>query len=192
MSKKTEAKTTKSEATRAAILAAARQLFADRGYDHTTIRDVAAKAAIDPAMVIRYFRSKDELFARAVEINLKLPDLSTVDPSRIGEALVRHFLILWEGEQRLRGLPLLLRSAASNAYAANKLKEVFVGQVMPALARAGGPVGAPARAGLVSSQLLGLALCRYVLKLPPVVQMSHDDIATNVGRTIQRYVTGAG
>jgi hypothetical protein len=68
---------------------------------------------------------------------------------------------------------------------------VFAAQVMPALRRAGGPEGAATRAGLVSSQLLGLALCRYILKLPPVVQMSHDDIVTHVGRTIQRYVTGA-
>jgi AcrR family transcriptional regulator len=190
MRKKTEAKTTKSAATRAAILAAARQSFAERGYDHTTIRDVAAKAGIDPAMVIRYFKNKDELFARAVAIDLKLPDLSTIDPSRIGETLIRHFLVIWEGENRHRGLPLLLRSAASNAYAANKLREVFAGQVMPALLRAGGPDGAAARAGLVSSQMLGLALCRYILKLPPVVQMSHDEIVRNIGRTIQRYAIG--
>jgi AcrR family transcriptional regulator len=191
MNKKTPVKTTKSEATKAAILAAARRLFAERGYDHTTIRDVAAKADIDPAMVIRYFGSKDDLFVRAVAFDLKLPDLSTADPSRLGETLVRHFLMLWEGENRHRGLPLMLRSAPSNEFAANKAREVFAAQVMPALMRAGGPEGAATRAGLVSSQLLGLALCRYILKLPPVVQMSHDDIVTHVGRTIQRYVTGA-
>jgi AcrR family transcriptional regulator len=191
MSKKNSVKTSKSDLTKAAILTAARQLFAENGYDRTTIRDVAAEAEIDPAMVIRYFGSKDELFALAVVFDLKLPDLGSVDSSRIGETLVRHFLNLWEGENRHRGLPLLLRSAASNEYAAGKAREVFAGQVLPALARAGGRAGAAERAGLVSSQLLGLAFCRYILKLPPVVAMSQERLVTEVGRTIQRYATGA-
>jgi AcrR family transcriptional regulator len=180
----------KADRTRAAILAAAQKLFAGQGYELTTIRDVAAIAEIDPAMVIRYFGSKDELFARAVVFNLKLPDLSKAERSEIGEALVRHFLSLWEGDNANGAMPILLRSAASNEIAANKLREIFMGQVMPALARVGGKAGVAERAGLVSSQLLGLALCRYVLKLPPVVGLSQDMIIREVGRTIQRYATG--
>ena len=183
-------KPTKSDRTRAAILAAAQKLFAEQGYERTTVRDIAAIAEIDPALVIRYFSSKDELFARVAVFDLKLPDLSKADRSKIGEMLVRHFLSLWEGENANGGLPIMLRSAASNEVAANKLRDVFVGQVMPALARAGGPADVAERAGLVSSQLLGLALCRYVLQLPPVVGLSQDLIIREVGRTIQRYVTG--
>jgi AcrR family transcriptional regulator len=190
MTKKTTAKTKKSEATQAAILAAARQLFAERGYDRTTIRDVAARAEIDPAMVIRYFGSKDDLFVHAADFDLKVPDIGAIDRAKMGEMLIRHFLELWEGENRNKSLPLLLRSAASNEYAARKVREVFASQVLPALARAGATSGAASRAALVSSQLLGLAFLRYVLKLPPVVQMSHDDIVRHVGRTLQRYVTG--
>jgi AcrR family transcriptional regulator len=190
MASKNTAKTGKSERTQAAILAAAGQLFAELGYDRTTIRDVAARAAIDPAMVIRYFGGKEELFARAVVVDLKLPDLSGVARSRIGETLVRHFLGYWESENRHRGLPLLLRSAASNDYAARKVRDVFAGQVVPALARALDPATAAERVGLVSSQLLGLAFCRYVLKLPPVVAMSHELIVREVGATIQRYIEG--
>jgi AcrR family transcriptional regulator len=190
MIQKTPAKTKKSERTQAAILAAAGQLFAEFGYDRTTVRDVAARAGIDPAMVIRYFGGKEELFARALAVDLHLPDLGGVDRARIGETLVRHFLSLWEGENRHRGLPLLLRSAASNDYAARKFREVFMGQVLPALLRAGDPATAAARAGLVSTQLLGLGLCRYVLKLPPVVAMPHEQIVKDVGQTIQRYIAG--
>ena len=183
-------KPTKSDYTRAAILAAAQKLFAGQGYERTTVRDIAAIAEIDPALVIRYFGSKDELFARVAVFDLKLPDLSKIDRSKIGEMLVRHFLSLWEGENAIGGMPIMLRSAASNEVAANKLREVFMGQVLPALSRAGGRSGAAERAGLVSSQLLGLALCRYVLKLPPVVGLSRDTIIREVGQTIQRYATG--
>ena len=60
-------KPTKSARTRSAILDAAQRLFAEHGYDGTTVRDIAAQASIDPAMVIRYFGNKDELFAQAAE-----------------------------------------------------------------------------------------------------------------------------
>ena len=180
---------TKSDRTRAAIIAAAQVVFAAHGYERATVRDIAARAGIDPAMVIRYFGSKDELFARVAVFDLKLPDMSAVDRNLIGEALVRHFLSLWEDDAN-GGLTVLLRSAASNEYAAKKLRDVFTGQVMPTLARLGGTAGAAERAGLVSSQLLGLALCRYVLKLPPVVAMPRESIIKEVGKTIQRYAMG--
>jgi AcrR family transcriptional regulator len=178
---------TKSDRTRAAILAAAETLFAAHGYERTTVRDIAAGAGIDPSMVIRYFGSKDQLFARVAEPDLRLPDLGAVERALIGETLVRHFLSVWEGEG---GLAILLRSAASNKHAAAKLREVFKAQVMPALARAGGKRSAAERAGLVASQMLGLALCRYVLKLPPVAGMPRDVIIREVGKTLQRYATG--
>jgi len=180
---------TKSDRTRAAIVAAAREVFAARGYEQATVRDIAARADIDPAMVIRYFGSKDALFARVAVFDLKLRDFKAGASNRIGEALVRHFLSQWEDNPN-GGLTVLVRSAASNEHAAEKLRAVFVDQVVPALARVGGTAGAAERAGLVSSQLLGLALCRYVLKLPPVVAMPRESIIKEIGKTIQRYVTG--
>src|SRR5262245_24774569 len=92
---------TKSDRTRAAILASAATLFAAHGYERTTVRDIAAGAGIDPSMVIRYFGSKDELFARVAEPDLRLPDLRTVAHAQIGETLVRHFLSVWEDESGL-------------------------------------------------------------------------------------------
>ena len=180
----------KSDRTRAAILAAAQQLFAGHGYERTTVREIAARAKIDPALVIRYFGSKDELFARVAVFNLKLPDLSKADRSKVGEMLVRHFLSLWEGENANGGLTILYRSAASNKFAANKLREIFATQVLPAVAKIGGLNGAADRAGLIASQLLGLAFCRYVVKFPPVVGLSQEQIVKEIGRTVQRYATG--
>ena len=183
-------KTSKSERTRSEILAAARHLFAELGYDGASIRDVAARASIDPAMVIRYFRSKDELFARAASIDLKLPALDGVEPGRIGDMLIRRFLDVWESGGAIGGMTVLLRSAASNEFAAERMGEVFAAQVMPVVGSIGNRADANRRAGLISSQLLGLAMCRYILKLPPVMAMSRDDITALVGPTLQRYATG--
>ena len=182
--------TPKSIRTREAIETAARDLFMANGFDRTTVREIAARAGIDASMIIRYFGSKDALFARVAAIDLQLPDLSEADPGTIGETLVRHFLDQWEGEQSPGGLPILLRSAASNPEAAERLRDLFRVQVFPAVARLGPASDAPMRAGLVASQLLGLAMARYVLCLPPVVGMSRDRIARAVGETVQRYATG--
>jgi len=178
----------KSQRTRASILEAARDLFAAEGYERATVRDVAARAEVDPALVMRYFGSKDGLFARAADFDLRLPDLSDMDRTSLGPALVRHFLNVWEGPGSNGGMTILLRSAASNPLAAEKLHEVFAGQVLPALARASGTPDAAERAGLVASQLLGLALGRYVLKLPPLVALPAERIVEDVGATVQRYL----
>jgi AcrR family transcriptional regulator len=180
-------KARKSDRTRAAILDAAQKLFAQHGHDRTTVRDIAAKASIDPALVIRYFGSKDELFVRAAAFDLRMPDLSKVKRSQIGDTLIRRFLELGEG---FTGMTVLLRSAASNDYAASRVRELFAAQVLPAFARVGSRADAAERAGLVASQLLGLALCRYILKIPPVAEMSAQEIVKHIGPTIQRYASG--
>jgi len=183
--------TPKSIRTREAIEVAARELFAINGFERTTVRDIGARAGIDPAMVIRYFGSKDALFTKVAMPDLRLPDLSGVAPESVGETLVRHFLAQWEGDKGGGGMPVLLRSAASNDDAAARLREIFLTQVFPAIAAAGPPETAPQRAGLVASQLLGLALTRYVVKVPPVVALPMEVIVREVGATIQRYATGS-
>ena len=187
---KPKGSTPKAIRTREAIESAARELFAINGFDRTTVRDIAARAGIDPSMIIRYFGSIDALFAHVATPKLQLPDLSSIDSSKMGETLVRHFLELWEGDGVGGGMPVLLRSAASNEAAAEQLRQIFLGQVFPAIARAGSPETAAMRAGLVASQLLGLALTRYVLMIPPVVAMPPEFIIHTIGMTIQRYATG--
>ena len=177
----------KSERTRATIEEAARRLFAEQGYERTVIRDIAAAAEIDPAMVIRYFGSKDRLFAEVADFDLGLPDVASIDRARVGETLVGHFLALWEGEGANGGLPILLRSAASNEYAAMRMQQLFAAQVLPVILALGPSETAAKRAGLVASQILGLALTRYVLRLPPVVALDRDTILREVGATVQRY-----
>lgn len=183
--------TTRSDQTREAILRAARRRFAAEGYERTTIRAVAADAGIDPSMVMRYYGSKDGLFAVAADIDLRLPDLSEVPRRKAGERFVRHFFERWEGELADDVLVVAFRSAATNEAATERLREVFGNQAQVALARVvADPEEAPARAALVTSQLLGIAMCRYVLRLPPMVAMDTETLVASVAPTVQRYLTG--
>jgi AcrR family transcriptional regulator len=179
----------RSDATRAAILVAARERFASDGYERATIRAIAADAGIDPSMVMRYYGNKEKLFAAAAEFDLRLPDVTGIPAGEIGATLARHFLHRWEGDETLTAL---LRAAATNEAAAERMRQLFGGQLLP-VAQAVCPVpgDAPRRAGLVASQMLGLALCRFVLRLPPVVTMTAAEAAEWVGPTIQRYLTSA-
>ncbi|KOG90248.1 TetR family transcriptional regulator, partial [Streptomyces varsoviensis] len=93
------------------MLTAARYRFAEHGYERTTIRAVAADAGIDPAMVMRYYGSKDQLFEAALRIDLRLPELRDVPRADVPRRLVRHFLARWEGEPTDDALLLLLRCA---------------------------------------------------------------------------------
>ncbi|MFC4051529.1 TetR family transcriptional regulator [Actinomadura syzygii] len=183
--------TQRSDQTRATILDAARRRFAADGYDRATIRAIAADAGIDPSMVMRYYGSKDGLFAAAADVDLRLPDLARVPAGDLGRTLVRHFVERWEGGLADEVLPVVFRSAITNEAAAARLRTIFGGQVAAVLApRVPDPAELPARAGLISSQLLGIALCRYILRLPPVVDMDVDALVANLAPTVQRYLTG--
>jgi len=167
------------------ILAAARERFGTAGFQGATIRAIAADARIDPAMVMRYYGSKDKLFAAAAEFDLQFPDFATTDRTQVGRSLVRHFLDRWEGDE---ALVILLRSSATNAEAAQRMQEIFVSQLQPLVASVAPAEESGMRAGLIASQILGMALCRFVLRLPPVVEMSRHEIVEWLGPTIQRYL----
>ena len=109
------------------------------GYDRTTIRAVAADAGIDPSMVMRYFVTKAQLFDAALDIDLRLPDLTDVPAAELPGMLVRMFLDRWEGDPADDALLVLLRSAVTNEHASARMRQVFAEQVAPALAAALGP-----------------------------------------------------
>ncbi|QGN31507.1 TetR family transcriptional regulator [Microlunatus sp. Gsoil 973] len=173
--------------TKSAILAAARERFGRDGYERTTIRAVAADAGIDPSMVMRYFGSKAELFTSVSAFDLRLPDTSTVPHSRVGRTLVEHFIDRWESDDSFL---VLLRTAVTNEDAAGRMREIFADQLVP-VARQQGFEDAEARVrvGLVAGQMLGIALCRYVLRLPPLVEMSVTELVEHVAPVLQRYLS---
>ncbi|MDN3351025.1 TetR family transcriptional regulator [Actinomadura sp. DC4] len=178
--------THRSEETRNAILAAARRRFADDGYERATIRAIAADAGIDPSMVMRYYGSKDGLFAAAVDVALHLPALDDLPREGRGEILVDHFLRLWEGEGADDVLTVLLRSAVTNEAAADRMRTIFATQVGSVLSRS---ADGPARAALISTQLLGLALCRYILRIPEAVALDTETLVRSLGPTVERYLS---
>lgn len=177
----------RSDVTRAAILAAARERFAADGYERATVRAIAKDAGIDPSMVMRYYGTKEGLFAAVIDVELDFPDPGGIDPDALGVVLVTHFLELWERDTVLR---TLLRVGVTNESGADRLRQVFSTQLVPA-ARAFGhsPADADRRAALVASQVLGMALVRYVLRFGPAAEMSRADVIAWLAPTLQRYLT---
>lgn len=172
-------------ATRTRILDAARAQFAADGYDRTTMRSVAATAGVDAAMVVRYFRTKEALFAEAATFELDLPDLTAIALDDIAEVLMPRFFQVWEEDGTFLAL---MRAAATNAAAATTMQQVFATQVAPALA-AVSPDRYAERAALVGTQVLGLVFGRYILAVPPLAEMTHEQLVRRVGPTLRRYLT---
>jgi AcrR family transcriptional regulator len=175
--------------TREAILKAARQQFAAQGYERTTIRSVAAAASIDPSMVMRYFGSKEGLFAAASDIDAQVPDLRDAERERYGEVIVRHFLERWEDDSAGDALIFLLRAAGTNDGAAERMKRTFSEQIGGPIAAALDDAAAGWRVGMVGSHLLGIAISRYVLRLEPIASMELDELVESLAPAIQRYLT---
>ena len=178
----------RSEGTRRAILGAARATFAARGYERTTIRAVAARAGVDASMVMRYFGSKAGLFTAAVTMDLQVPDLRSVPASRRGELLVRHFISRWEDPVHDDELIALLRAGVTSETVAGRLQAVL-GELVTEPIAALGDEQAAERGTLIAAQLLGLALCRYILRFEPLASLPVDDVVAAVAPSVQRYLT---
>ena len=184
--------------TREAILDSARLRFAEHGYDGATIRGIAAGAAVDPALVHHFYGNKEKLFAAAMRLpavpsEVIAAALAGGDGASPGTRLVAAVLAVWE-DPAVHGVIIgLLRSAMNSEQAAGMLREFITDAILApvrALARADSPDDAAYRAGAVASQMLGLALTRYVLRIGPVAAASTADLAATIGPTIERYLTG--
>jgi AcrR family transcriptional regulator len=176
------------------VLQAARTSFGDRGFDGATIRDVAAQAGVDPALVHHYFGSKQQLFLAAMEFPLDLPTMvpRLLDGPRdeLGERFVRLVLELWE-TPAVRPLLLgVVRSATTDPVAAAMLRQLLAEGPFLALARAIDQPDAALRATLAGSQLIGLALARYVVAVEPLASAPPEVLVRALAPTLQRYFTG--
>lgn len=180
---------------RAAIAAAASRQFAEVGYEKATLRRIADDARCDPALILHYFGSKEALFVEVMELPARPSQVLAgvvAGPKRsLGRRLVASVLAVWEadGGGAVAGL---LRSAAGNDVALRMLRELFTREIMRPLAAHMSKAGtgdARLRADLVASQMLGLAMARYVLKLEPLASLDTDAVVDAVAPTIQRYLT---
>jgi AcrR family transcriptional regulator len=193
--------------TREAILDAARRQFADHGYDGATIRGIAAGAAVDPALVHHFYGTKERLFAAAMRLPVVPSEVLTAafadgpgsEPGQrgLGEHLVRMALTVWERTEVRSVFLGLLRSALTSEQAADMFRGFITDAILgpvAAVARSRDPAGgadeAAYRAGAVATQMLGLAMSRYVIKLEPIASASPAELAATVGPTLDRYLTG--
>lgn len=179
--------------TRSEIVEAARKVFGELGYDRATLRGIAREAGVDPSLIYHYFAAKDELFAAS--IHLPIPPAETLrgvfeaDSDDVGRGLAETFFSVWEQEEARAALLGILRSAMGGEDRAVEafrqfLTTALLDQISPLIAGE----DARLRALLMASQLVGVAMTRYVMKLEPIASTSVDDIIEMVAPRIQSYV----
>ncbi|MGW6575927.1 TetR/AcrR family transcriptional regulator [Streptomyces sp. NPDC054945] len=175
------------------IRLAAREVFAERGYDKTSVRGIAKVAGVDPALVHHYFGSKDDLFAAAIEVSIEpalvVPAIIGEGPDGIGERLARYFLGIWENPVTRVPLLAVIRSALTHEAAAKVLRELVLRRL---LARVAADLDVPDptfRAELAASHMVGIAILRYVVQVEPLASADPEKIVALVAPTIQRYLT---
>lgn len=179
--------------TSAAILDAARMIFAESGYEGATIRRIAAQAGVDPALVHHFFGSKERLFIDAMRLPVAPSDAVKSASShgrKAGHELVRSLMTAWDDPRARAPAVALLRTAVTNDHAAQMLREFVAEAVMPVVTAIAEPDEAPLRASLVASQIVGLAFARFILELAPIATATPEQLARTVGPTVQRYLTG--
>jgi AcrR family transcriptional regulator len=179
--------------TRAAILAAARELFAAQGYAGTSVRSIAAAAGVDGSLVHHYFGTKDDLFVAALELPVDpraaLAGAVAAGPDGAGERMLRVFLSVWDDPELQ--LPLLgLARGMLDPAGQRLLSEGFLTAVLRPVGVALGIERPDVRMPLVASQVMGLILVRYLLDMEPVASMAAEDVVAIYAPTIQRYLTG--
>ncbi len=179
--------------TRGDILRAAREQFT-AGYEATSVRGVARRAGVDPSLIVQFFGGKDGLFKAVLDDAIRpdeglTPTLAS-GTGEIGPRLAAYFFSIWEDPVRRPPFQAMLVSAASNAAAAEVLREFVRDEVIARLAgAAGGGPDTELRAELAGSHLIGVALVRYVYRIPPLSDAPLDDVIGPVGRAIHWYLT---
>jgi AcrR family transcriptional regulator len=176
-------------------VAAARAEFAARGFDGTTLRGVARAAGVDARLVHHYFDGKDALFIAAFELPARPQQLLEAvlgpDVDGIGERLVRMFTTVWDTPEGRQRIVALLSAASASEAGARMLREFLAREVFGRIvARLGGD-DPELRAALAASQMMGLGVARYVVRLEPLASADADLVVALVGPTLQHYLTGA-
>jgi AcrR family transcriptional regulator len=176
------------------ILEAARRLFAERGFDKTSIRAIATEAKVDPALVHHYFGTKDKLFLASMNAPINpgelVPQALAGPREEAGERLVRMALTVWDSPAGAAALALF-RSALSNEWTARLLREFVITQVLrkAVVEMSLDPAEAPMRTGLLATQIAGLLTTRYVLKIEPVASAPAETLVKAIGPNVQRFLT---
>ena len=180
--------------TKQSILDAARQIFAERGFDKASIRAIATEAKVDPALVHHYFGTKDKLFLECMNSPINpaelVPKALRGPRDEAGERLVRLVLSVWDSPTGAAAVAMF-RSALSNEWTARLLREFVITQILRrAVAEmALDPAEAPMRSALLATQIAGLVTVRYVLKVEPVASAPAESLVQAIAPNVQRFLT---
>ena len=179
---------------RRAVLDAARELFAELGFERTTMRAVAARAGVDPALIYHYFGDKDGLLFAALQPPVDAAAVfgGLADAAdRTGEELVRRLVKLWEERPDIREqMAAILRTGLSHDRAGQLLRDILSSFILAALGDVLADDRRDLRVALIGSHIGGLMLARYILQVPGAAAASPEDLVQAVGPTVQRYLTG--
>jgi AcrR family transcriptional regulator len=178
--------------TREDILAEARRAFGERGYEVTSLRSIADRVHVDPALLVHYFGSKEGLFLAALEVTVGpsalFSGLSALDVREAAELIVGRYLTVLDQEETRDVVLALVRSAVSSERAATMLREFLVGEMLACLSTLIDKPDGRLRASLVVAQLIGIAVLRHVVKLDAVVRASSDELVSLVAPVIEVYL----
>ncbi|WP_263645525.1 TetR/AcrR family transcriptional regulator [Mycobacterium intracellulare] len=178
----------------ARIAAAARDEFAVHGWAGTTIRAVARRADVDPALVYHYFGSKEGLLDAATNPPQqwldRVAEVWATPVERLGAALLQLLLASWADDEIGPTLRAILQTAAHDPVTRDKLRRVVEGSLMGVSGLGSDDRDRLIRSGLISSQMMGFALMRYVWKIEPVASMTDDEAIAAIAPNLQRYVDG--
>lgn len=178
---------TKAARTRASILGAASELFRQNGYSATGVREIAVTAGVDPALVIRYFGSKEALFLETATIDPIWAERMAGPLDTLGERTARGLV---EARQESQGsVTALLRATETPGIRAH-LQQVMADQLIaPILDRLPGPE-AEIRARVFAAQTLGLMYLLFTVDDPILRSMPPDRIIAYYGAALQAVLTG--
>jgi AcrR family transcriptional regulator len=178
---------------REAVLSAAKQRFAAEGYEKTTLRAIADDARVDPSMVLYLFGSKTELFRESLRLIIDPDALAaalTDGDGDIGTRMVRTYLDIWEHPDTAASMVVMLASATSNSDAHEAFRGFMQSYVLRAVSGAlGGGEQARLRAMLAATNLVGTAILRYVMRVPPLADLPADDVVRLIAPSVTRYLT---
>ena len=178
----------------AKIVAAAREQFAETGWAGTTIRAIARSADVDPALVYHYFGSKEGLLDAATNPPQKwlesIAEVWTTPIQQLGKALITLLLASWADDEIGPTLRAILQTAAHEPTTREKLRRVVEGSLMGVSELGSDERDRLTRSGLISSQMMGVALMRYVWKIEPVASMPVDEVVAAIAPNLQHYVNG--
>jgi AcrR family transcriptional regulator len=177
--------------TREDILRAARRRFARYGYDRATFRNIAADAGVDPALIVQFFGSKQDLFTAAVTSPVTLGELyaesEEEEPAAPGVRLARLLMRWLDHPEAREAMIARIRSAATEPAAAEMVREMIGGQLTE-FARMLGGDRPEERATLLASAFLGAVWARHVVGLEPLASMPSEEVAAWLGPTFQHYL----